>query len=232
MSEQKDFESRLRDALRADGEGAQVDPRALGKIRGRIAQGPRRRPVKRVIAYGVMAAAAACTAAILVVPLLAGPSTLENASAPAQSQAESDTPTDALQPQYGRVTPSQTESESRSRNDSAQQPAPVIGELTVGKDLRVVLMYTHILADNASVTLSAFKAGASGRLDASAGSAAVGGPDQWTYAAGSEPKLCEFRVTQAPNRPATVRVRLAQGDGCSAAYVYEVDGKTLKPKSS
>lgn len=228
MSEQKDFESRLRDALRADGEGAQIDPRALGKIRGRIAQGRRRRPVKRVIAYGVMAAAAACTAAILVVPWLAGPSTVENASAP--GQAESGPSADALQPQYGRATPS--ESESRSRNDSAQQPAPVIGELTVGKDLRVQLTYTHILADNASVTLWAFKAGASGRLDASAGSAAVGGPDQWTYAAGSEPKLCEFRVTQAPNRPATVRVRLAQGDGCSAPYVYEVDGKTLKPKSS
>jgi hypothetical protein len=218
MTEQKDFESRLRDALRADGEGAQTDPRALGKIRGRLAQDPQRRPVKRVIVYGVMATAAACTAAVLVVPLFTSPASLDSASAPEQAASQGKT-------QYQAATPSQTQSPDESTQRSADQAPPVLGELTVGKDLRLTLTYSPNGTDTASVTLSAYKA--SGAL---AGSASVGAPNQWRPAAEAEPKLCEFRVTQPVNRPATVRVRLAQGSGCSALYTYELDGETLKQK--
>lgn len=225
MSEQKDFESRLRDALRADGENAEVSPNALGKIRGRMQQKPRRerRPSRRVIAYGVIAAAAACTAAVIVVPLLSGPSAIQTASAPGKTESNSGTQYDGESSVQGQVPPAEpnpTPTTLDSQEKSATH-AGTLGELTVGKDLRLTLTYTELREDTATVTLWA-----------PAGEIMVGKPFQWERGTAATPKLCEFRVTQAQNKPATVRVRLAQGSGCSSLYEYEVDGKTLRPKSS
>jgi hypothetical protein len=224
MSEQKDFESRLRDALRADGENAELSPNALGKIRGRLQQPQReRRTARRVIAYGVMAAAAACTAAVIVVPLLSGPAAMQTSSAPGQAESKSGTQYDGESSVQGQVPPAEpnpTPTTMDSQEKSAMQGG-TLGELTVGKDLRLMLTYTQLREDAATVTLWA-----------PAGEVVVGKAYQWEPGTAATPKLCEFRVTQAQNKPATVRVRLAQGSGCSALYEYEVDGKTLKPKSS
>jgi hypothetical protein len=226
MSEQNDFEGRLRDAMRAEGDSAQVSPDALGKIRGRLERPRQKRSPKRVIAFGVMAAAAACTAAIIVVPQLTGPAHLESASAP-KSAADQDT-SGMQRLDSSPAAPKQQSPESKSQSDEAASQAPVLGELVVGKDVNVLLM-AEITGDTATARLSASK-WEGDKWGVQHGRVLVGEAGKLKWTGSLSGYVCEFRVIQSPGKPATVRIRLAQGGACSDPYVYELDGTTLTPK--
>jgi hypothetical protein len=221
MSEHNDFESRLRDALRTEGDSARVSPDALRKIRGRIEQPSRRRTPKRVIAFGVMAAAAACTAAVIVVPQLTGGPELQSASAP-ESASKDSAATDDRDTQAAK--PGAQELQTHADR------APILGELIVGKDVNVLLM-ASITGDTATARLSASK-WEGGKWSVQQGNVTVGAPGALAFDGSLSGHVCEFRVVQTTGKPATVRVRLAQQrDGvCSDPYVYELDGTTLTPK--
>src|SRR5262245_20485885 len=133
MTDDNDFEARLRDALRTEGESARVSQNALGKIRGRIEQPRRKHSPKRIIAFGAIAAAAACTAAVIVVPQLTGGPSQLNASAP-ESAAKSSDDSSAAQDSDTRATKPKPES-LQTQSDRA----PILGELVVGNDVNVVL---------------------------------------------------------------------------------------------
>lgn len=227
MSEHKDFESRLRDALRTEGDSARVSPDALGKIRGRIEEPRRKHSPKRVIAFGVMAAAAACTAAIIVVPQLTGGQPLQSASAPEGNTGQNND-SGMLGLDSSPAAPSERKgSESQSESDQASR-APVLGELVVGKDVNVLLM-AEIKGDTATARLSASKWDGD-KWGVQQGRVLVGEPGALTFSGSLSGHVCEFRVVQSFGKPATVRVRLAESGGCSDPYVYELDGTTLTPK--
>lgn len=231
MTDDNDFEGRLRDALRTEGESARVSQDALGKIRGRIEQPRRRRTPKRVIAFGVIAAAAACTAAVIVVPQLTGGPSLQSASAPESAAKRSDG-SNATQ---DLAKPAPKPSDTDTPADSRMQPemaVPVLGELVVGKDVNVLLT-AEVSGGTATARLSAAKWDGA-KWGTRQGNVQVGAPGALTFDGSLGGHVCEFRVIQAPGKPATIRVRLAQqrGGACSAPYVYELDGTTLKPKQS
>ncbi|GAB3400258.1 hypothetical protein [Flindersiella endophytica] len=227
MSEHNDFEGRLRDALRTEGDSARVSPDALGKIRGRIEQPRRKHSPKRVIAFGAIAAAAACTTAVIVVPQLTGGPDLRSASAPESaakdSAAQQDNDTSAAKP-------SETEASGESRMRQESAAVPVLGELVVGEDVNVLLT-ADISGDTATARLSASKWDGA-KWGSRQGPVQVGAAGGLAFDGRLSGHVCEFRVVQAPGKPATVRVRLAQqsGGACSDAYVYELDGTTLRPK--
>jgi hypothetical protein len=227
MTEQKDFEGRLRDALRTEGDGARVSPDALGKIRGRIEQPRRKHSPKRVIAFGVMAAAAACTAAVIVVPQLTGGPELQSASAPESAAKQS---VDGAQQDSDTRAAKPSETEAPDSQMLPESAAPVLGELVVGKDVNVLLM-ADISGGTATAHLSASKWDGA-KWGVQQGNVQVGQPGALKFDGGFGGHVCEFRVVQTPGKPATVRVRLAMqsGGACSDAYVYELDDTTLTPK--
>jgi hypothetical protein len=227
MSEQNDFEGRLRDAMRAEGDSAQVSPDALGKIRGRLERPRQKRSPKRVIAFGVMAAAAACTAAVIVVPQLTGPANVQSASAP-ESNADQESGSAMLERDASPAAPKQQSPKSESESDKAAQQAPILGELVVGKDVNVLLM-AEITGDTATARLSASK-WEGDKWGVQHGRVLVGETGKLKWTGSLSGYVCEFRVIQSPGKPATVRIRLAQGGACSNPYVYELDGTTLTPK--